>query len=529
MEKFEKEDGVKNRIFERMDRAAVAAGVCCVAVLLFLLVCRGGKTERLAGNGFLMVIVLLLAAAGAFGHWLFRKREKKRKINPVLFLLGLYLVLFILQLLWVNSVYFYTGWDVGLLRFRVETIVNGGSMAECSADVGYSVYPNNLLLFYVFCLMEKVGMLFSMAEPYNLCIYVSCLCVNLSCFLGNLILGRFTRSGFVRGCYLVVSTVYVLFSPWIIIPYSDTYGMFFVMLGIWAMICLDRKYLKGAVVAFAGIIGYYVKPTCIFPLFVFWMVYGVRYLVSLKKKWREFCALLLCTAGFWCLGMLIPLWIQHTYSFRLMPEMRMPFTHYLMMGINESTKGGYNHDDFHYSYYFPNVETRKRGNMEEFRNRLQLLWREKRLGGFLADKAIVNFNDGTFAWGGEGGFFSGYVEHDNRLADWFREIAVPEGIWESSGKYYTLYRTVMQALWLFLLTGILFVHGTDRRQSRDLACLITAVCGLMAFVMLFEARARYLFLYSLVFLILSLCGYERIWEWMGSRITGLKIGGKSGK
>lgn len=38
------------------------------------------------------------------------------------------------------------------------------------------------------------------------------------------------------------------------------------------------------------------------------------------------------------------------------------------------------------------------------------------------------------------------------------------------------------------------------------------LCGLMAFVMIFEARARYLFLYSPAFLLLSLCGYEAVWE-----------------
>ncbi len=41
------------------------------------------------------------------------------------------------------------------------------------------------------------------------------------------------------------------------------------------------------------------------------------------------------------------------------------------------------------------------------------------------------------------------------------------------------------------------------------------VCGLMVFVMLFEARARYLYLYAPVFLILSLCGWESLFRWAG--------------
>lgn len=117
-------------------------------------------------------------------------------------------------------------------------------MQDLSIDVGFSIYPNNLLMFYLFCLIEKVGMLFSMAEPYDLCIYISCLTVNLACFLGNLIMRRLTDSGVVRCCYTLISTIFILFSPWIIIPYSDTYGMFFVMLGMWGLICLEQRYPK---------------------------------------------------------------------------------------------------------------------------------------------------------------------------------------------------------------------------------------------------------------------------------------------
>ena len=42
--------------------------------------------------------------------------------------------------------------------------------------------------------------------------------------------------------------------------------------------------------------------------------------------------------------------------------------------------------------------------------------------------------------------------------------------------------------------------------------MMIVVCGLMAFVMLFEARARYLYLYAPVFLILSLCGWESLFR-----------------
>ena len=48
--------------------------------------------------------------------------------------------------------------------------------------------------------------------------------------------------------------------------------------------------------------------------------------------------------------------------------------------------------------------------------------------------------------------------------------------------------------------------------------MMIVVCGLMVFVMLFEARARYLYLYASVFLILSLCGWESLFRWAGRRV-----------
>lgn len=496
---------------ELLEDAGVIGGAVCVGLVLFTLICSREFPDRLVENKYLMLIVLAAVPVLGLCWFRFEKRKGMQTRRAVLWMALGYLLLFAFQLFWVNSVYFYTDWDVGLMKFRVEGIVNGGSMADTSADVGYSIYPNNLLIFYVLCVLEKIGMLFSMAEPYHLCIYMSCFCVNIACFLGNLIMRKLTESTAIRGAYTLISTVTIVLSPWIIIPYSDTFGMPFALLGMWALLCLDRKYLKWVVTAFAAVIGYYVKPTCIFPLFAAFILYGIPYLRSWREKWRELLALVGASVFFWCGALLIPVWIQHTYFFQLRTEMRMPYTHYLMMGINDETNGAYYHNDFWFSQGYPDVESRKKGDMERFKKRLDKLVEERRLGEFVRKKALINFNDGTFDWGGEGVFFSDYVEHDNILWDWFLDTMVSgsEEVWGGQyGKHYAVYRTIMHTVWLFMLTGMVLA-GADRTFHRkEKACMMVVLCGLMVFLMLFEARARYLFLYSPVFLILSLCGWE---------------------
>lgn len=402
------------RLPERLEFFWTAAGAACVGIVVITLFFCGEYPGRLADNRFLMLFVLLFFLSGGAFYWLSCKRRPEKAVScahPVLLLLGVYAVLYVIQVFWVSRVYFYTGWDVGTIREHVKWIVDGGTMQDRSIDALFSIYPNNLLFFYLSCLIEKLGIFFSMAEPYNLCIYFSCLCVNLSCFLGSLIMRRLTESNVVRGLYFLAGTIFILFSPWIIIPYSDTYGMLFVMLG-----------------------------------------------------------------------------------------------------INEDTGGAFSLHDFLYSSGFPNVETREQGNREIYIQRLGELWENKRLGKFIRDKALINFNDGTFAWNGEGGFFYVRMEHDNIFWKWFSDTMIPPDTWDNEGKHYALYRTVMQALWLQVLTGIALAGFGGKSHLMQKACLMVALCGLMAFVMIFEARARYLFLYAPAFLILSLCGYETAWK-----------------
>lgn len=511
MDMVRKLKSVINGLPKWITYGAIITGNFLFVALFFFLLLHDDKSQRVLSD--LQLILFVVPAVLIIGILYYFCAGMKRKPvkNPVLWYGILYLLLFAVQAALVSQVYFFTGWDAGLLQFRVEGILEGKTITEVSADYGYSVYPNNLLLFYVSYLICKIGEVFSMERPYGLCIYVSCLMVTAACFLGCLIMRKLSKSMVIRTAYIIVSAIMILFSPWIMIPYSDTYGMFFVLLGLWGVVCPEKVYVKWPVVAFAAIIGYQIKPTCIFPLFAVLIIYGISWLVNIKKKWKELTILAVSMICMWLVSLAIPLWIQHTFSFRLIPEYEVPYTHYLMMGFNEEANGGYNHNDFLYSMSFPDVETRKAANIEEVRRRLEYYNASGKMKEFLERKALINFNDGTFAWAKEGAFFVGYIDHDNMLGDLFQEIFIPSGyIIEDSGAYYELYRTVMQGFWLFVILGILFVSINMKEYPTEKACMMIALCGLIVFLMLFEARARYLFLYTPVFVIFAMCGYEAL-------------------
>lgn len=491
--------------------ASIAVGAALIGYLLLFLIFCGEYSNRLLDNRFLILFVLVFDLILIFLYVVLHDKRKYRAIkHPLWWLSGIYGILFCLQLIYVYHVYFYMGWDVSYVRYAAESIINGSSMAECSAETVFSTNPNNLFIFYVTYLIEKIGGLFSMKNPYLLCIYCSCLSVNLSCFLGHLVIRRLVGGRLFQGIYLLVAVITILGSPWSQVPYSDAFGMLFVMLGIWAVVCCDKSYMKWVIIAFSTVIGYRIKPTAIFPLLAICMVYGVRWLLSFRQIWKEFAVLAVSVLVFCLIGISIPLWIQHTFSFRLHPELSLTYHHFLMMGINEETNGIYNHEDFLFSSSFPDVETRKEADMEIFWNRWNTLIDEGRLGSFVAQKALNNFNDGSWAWEKDGTFYVVNTEHDNSLYDWFLDIVHFEG------KYYSLYLTLMQIVWLQILLGIPFVWLCGKDNLERKACMMIMVCGLGVFVMLFEARARYLYLYSPVLLILSLCGLSGLCDKVAS-------------
>ena len=460
--------------------------------------CEISNLKLFAINLFILGILYIC-------YRLFPTSQKRTWRHPLLLLAGGYFLLFLLQCIYVRLTYFYTGWDVGLMQSRVEAVLSGQTMQDISADIGYSIYPNNLFLFYIQYLLAKIGELFALKQPYNLCIYVSCFCVNVSCFLGSLVIRKVSQSGFIRLLYTLISTVYILFSPWIVIPYSDTYGMLFVALGIWAVCCLEKPFLKWPVLAFAGLIGYRVKPTCIFLLFAAGILYAPRFLTEFKTMKKELCILLLSCVAFFGAGQGIFLWAQHSLSFRIDPELKYPPLHYIMMGLNETSKGGFDESDYFFTAGIPTYEGKKQTIKKEIRNRWDQMTTERKVEHFTA-KFLYTFNDGTFSWAREGGFFLQPQEHDNPINDLYLEIFHPEG------KFYIWYCRASQTLWLLILCGILFAFTDLNRQTSCKSFLFIVLCGLMAFLLLFEARARYLLLYAPAFLLLSLLGYEALFS-----------------
>ena len=146
---------------------------------------------------------------------------------------------------------------------------------------------------------------------------------------------------------------------------------------------------------------------------------------------------------------------------------------------------------------------------------------------FWLRKQVMNFNDGTFSWYQEG-YFQAWEYPLNIDSSWKEPLRA--FYWQDCSNY-IWFTTISQGLWLFVLLGVITEAGmllwtavsTIRRPKyrteenlSDRLCLSTVMIvtfiGMFLFVMLFEARARYLYNTIPVFSVMAVFGYYELYR-----------------
>ena len=75
------------------------------------------------------------------------------------------------------------------------------------------------------------------------------------------------------------------------------------------------------------------------------------------------------------------------------------------------------------------------------------------------------------------------------------------------GSMFYLYTNIMQFIWIFILVFIL-MRAVLKKFDENVSVAFLSLIGLTIFLLIFEARARYLYLYSTYYIIISILGIE---------------------
>jgi len=184
-----------------------------------------------------------------------------------------------------------------------------------------------------------------------------------------------------------------------------------------------------------------------------------------------------------------------------------------MMGLNAERSGVFEEEDVLYSNSFQTKAERQRANVQVIKERLN---NYGPLGfiKLLVNKALINFNDGSFAWEVEGNFYKELLPDNNKI---FAPIFMN---YYSSYEDYdnTVFKQIVQSLWLWVLIFSLgFIIPLQKNNliyfSIDNVVYLSII-GFVLFVMIFEARARYLFVFAPIFIICAFIGLKRTYHYL---------------
>lgn len=459
-------------------------------------------------NPYIFVAVILIFAGLIF--LLYKIKNKKpdvwklfnsEKFFWIVLIIGA-IILFLLQLFVVNGGWFIVGWDTRDVIFP-EKQIHSDYM---------SMYPNQLFLaglfrrIYLF-LTQNLG--YTFYEYYYVLVILSVIAVWTSVTLIGLIAKKITGN-FCGLVTFLFGAAFLGLSPWIMVPYSDTFAMICTTLTLFCYSWINPKPFKWFFVVFISIIGYFIKPTAIFVLlailfvefvkFVTWFIKEKKFDITNKYKLTLTLVTILCALLGLGFSSVLGGKISH-YDIEINEDASFTPTHFLMLGVNLENLGAWNNDDVNFTRSFENVEKREEGNIEQWKSRLQA-YGPAGISRILLNKTLTNYADGSFSWEAETPWCI-----ENRGTNpvvWFIYGIDPADAHNDNNNYSAYVR---QTFWIMTLIGcfLLILEKKPKREEYVICCSLLAIS---AFLTIFEPDPRYMLLYSPFMLILAPKGWN---------------------
>ena len=465
--------------------------------------------------------------------------------KPILVLiLGL---LFIAQLVLVNSAFFFSDWDPSGILSAAHEIANGRH-EEVSIDY-FSAHPNNLVIVWIYAGILRLYGIFHQIGYYGSpsvmwIVYLQCLLFTISGYLVYRISRDLTNSVGIGFFTLLYYVMFIGLSPWIIITYSDAAGLIFPLLILRlyqrdknGTIEIDgraplgqKRICNWCLIGFLSRFGYAIKPQ-ILIVFIAVLIIEILGLREIRSSLKE--KLIGSALGILIGSLLISVFIIPSTGLKLQKSKAFGMAHYLMMGLNQKTDGVYDNDDTNFTNSIEDPAERRRTNLQVAAERAQ----EFGLLGLcrhLYRKTLVNFCDGTFAFGINGNFFAGELSgKENRLTPFLRSVIYTDG------ENFRLYATIMGILWYTILLSSLLpalmifhkdlknemtaeANSRERQRAMIHGVICLSLIGIFVFEILFEALARYLFIYSPVWLLAASSGWRKAASFLNLRLSAIE-------
>lgn len=337
---------------------------------------------------FFLAIFLILAIFLVTKKLLRNKQEKIQKIiniiesKTTLIIIILFLLLVAFQILMVRNLYFETTWDVEHLVNTVKNFVETG-VFENNSYIGtypyFSIYPNNMFLANIFALISKFSMIFGEQYMYITLMIVGVILVDISGILTIKTIGNFTDKKIYKIIGMIGFMAFIGVSPWILVPYSDTYSILFPIAILYNYTKKDKKIYNYILIGLCSYMGYLIKPTAIIVLIAITIIEIFNFILKIKEKEnrkerviKNVKNILFVIVGI-LLVLILKIGLSKVTNYEVDEKYSVSIFHYLMMGINTDTTGAYNGDDVVNSITQNSYEERVMYNKKIFLERLKYM------------------------------------------------------------------------------------------------------------------------------------------------------------
>ena len=433
------------------------------------------------------------------------------------------IVLYLIQAYVFYNIQFHTElWDQWSVYWNADLISKG--QTDGLSNFYFSSFPNNQFIVFIQSLILRVNRICGVLdkEGYMFMILIQCILCTLTGKLLFEIIEILTESKAYALTGWIFFVILLGMSGWNVVTYTDIMGLIFPTAIFRTYLSLRNKrriILKWLLIFALAYWGFKMKPTAGIMMIAILIAEGIHFIGYIKKRYAK--EILMNAVKVFCAGIISIVVYSILFSAAINStgliidkEANTGVLHMVMMGMNPVNDGTWYGDDVDLSQKITNKNERTKVQIRVIKQRLS----DYRVKGFIrhmCKKSLIIFNDGTFAWGEEGGFYDVVCEDKN---DFFSPVL--KSLYYKYGSRYLWLSSIEQTAWivtLFLSVGI-----TLNRKNKEELVIILSLVGIIIFNFMFEARARYIMLYVPIFILAASISLKNILIYINTCVGRLK-------
>lgn len=428
-----------------------------------------------------------------------KKIKNITKKGGVIFLIIYFILVSIIQYVVLKQLSVEPSWDFGVVFADAEHYALNG-IRSTSYPEYFQLFPNNIMLFVLFLIFIKLGLIFNI-KPLISGYIMNVIFIDIALLLIYLTIKNIkNRKNAIFGLILTFSFLPLfLYTP---IIYSDTLSLFIPIMFIYLYSKIEKKEIltkKNIIISIImGILLFLGKEIKVTSLIIFIAIIIGYILNNFKiKKFVpiiiSFIIFLVCELSFKAIIV-----NNNNFKFKINDSGSIPITHWIMMGVedvdrdnsNRNSYGGYNELDYITTEKYQTKTEKIKYNVNEYFNRVNKMG-VIGYSNYLVHKSINTWTDGYY--------FSNIklsLKPKNKDSKLYQLLNVDE-------KTTSIFRSYTQGVqYALIVTIIIGCILKLKQKNTNLDYIRLTLLGLVIFFLFWENRSRYIFNYIPMFILI---------------------------